>query len=57
MRKAAVLSVLLLLALVVTQALAPQPAPLTRHVNNVDPTCGGHLPCYATIQAVLEAML
>jgi len=25
------------------------------YVNNTDPTCGGHSPCYATIQAAVDA--
>jgi pectin methylesterase-like acyl-CoA thioesterase len=25
------------------------------HVNRTDPTCGGKSPCYATIQAALDA--
>ena len=39
--------------------LGPAPAsaqpPLTRYVSHADPTCAGHTPCYATIQAAVTA--
>ena len=57
MRKAAVFSVLFLLALSATQVLSPQPPPFTRYVNRTDPTCQGRGPCYATIQAAIDAVL
>src|SRR5712692_6862130 len=28
-----------------------------RYVSNTDPTCGGHVPCYTTIQAAVTAAL
>src|SRR5215813_11138564 len=36
------------------QALAAQPATIL-YVNRTDPTCGGHSPCYTTIQAAVNA--
>src|SRR5262249_60579237 len=30
---------------------------ITRYVNPTDPTCGGQAPCYATIQAAVNAAL
>ncbi|MBI1848316.1 MAG: right-handed parallel beta-helix repeat-containing protein [Candidatus Rokubacteria bacterium] len=33
----------------------PAVAATTRYVSNTDPTCGGHAPCYATIQAGVSA--
>src|SRR5213593_5011149 len=29
----------------------------TRYVSNTDPVCGGHAPCYTTIQAAVTAAL
>src|SRR5215813_2394115 len=30
---------------------------ITRYVSSTDPTCGGHAPCYTTIQAAVNAVL
>ena len=41
--------------------LNPRPASMqsgsTRYVHRTDPTCGGHAPCYQTIQAAVNAAL
>ncbi len=57
MRKRIELGALALLALIVIASPAFQQGPLTRYVNNTDPTCGGHTPCYTTLQAAVDAVL
>src|SRR5262249_46351089 len=44
-----------LLALLCLPAVASAQSPVTRYVSPTDPTCGGHTPCYATIQAAVTA--
>lgn len=56
MRTMAVFSVFFTLVLLAPSILSPQPSPLIRYVNRTDPTCGGHLPCYTTIQAAVDAV-
>jgi parallel beta-helix repeat protein len=46
----AVLALLLLVP-----ALASAQSPVIRYVDPADPTCGGHSPCYSTIQAAVTA--
>ena len=48
------LAVLVLTLLLAPASSAPQ-APLTLWVSSGDPACGGHTPCYATIQAAIDA--
>jgi Right handed beta helix region/Putative metal-binding motif len=55
MRNTAWLSVLSIFTLLLVQTLFSQPAGLLRFVNNTDSTCQGHAPCYATIQAAVDA--
>ena len=50
----------LFLAVVIPAALlvprsSSQQGGVIRYVNNADPTCGGLTPCYATIQAAVNA--
>jgi len=53
---APVLGVALLALFVRPDSASMQPGP-TRYVNRVDPTCGGHAPCYTTIQSAVNAAL
>src|SRR3989442_9861399 len=56
MRKVVGLFVLMALALLVVPALFSQQAAIARYVSNTAPTCQGHLPCYSTIQAAVNAV-
>jgi RHS repeat-associated protein len=51
-----ILALAIALALAVPAAVA-QAQGITRYVNPTDPTCGGHAPCYTTIQAAVNAVL
>jgi len=51
------LLILPLLAASFTPSNTSVPAGSTRYVSNTDPTCGGHAPCYTTIQAAVSAAL
>jgi len=51
------LLILPLLAASFTPSSTSVPAGSTRYVSNTDPTCGGHAPCYTTIQAAVSAAL
>src|SRR2546427_9753155 len=51
------LLILPLLAASFTPLSTSVPAGSTRYVSNTDPTCGGHAPCYTTIQAAVSAAL
>lgn len=54
-------ALLLILLALLALLLKPDPAAVqggpTRYVNRGDPTCGGHTPCYPTIQAAVNAVL
>ncbi len=45
-----------LLAVLAASGPAAAQTGITRYVNRTDPTCGGHSPCYATIQAAVNAV-
>jgi len=45
-----------LLAVLVASGPAAAQTGITRYVNRTDPTCGGRSPCYATIQAAVNAV-
>ena len=56
MRKTMEICALALLALLWAVSPAFQQGPTTRYVNKTDPTCGGHTPCYTTLQAAVDAV-
>jgi hypothetical protein len=45
-----------LLAMLMATGPAAAQTGITRYVNHTDATCGGHTPCYATIQAAVNAV-
>jgi RHS repeat-associated protein len=57
MRKIALLSELLLSALLLASSAFSQQLGRTLYVSNTAPACGGKSPCYATIQAAVNAAL
>lgn len=48
-------SLLVLQALIVPPPIPAQQQPITLYVNRTDPNCGGHSPCFSTIQAAVTA--
>ena len=48
-------SLLVLQAFIVPPPIPAQQQPTTLYVNRTDPTCGGHSPCFSTIQAAINA--
>lgn len=55
MRKVLGLSTLSLCFILLVQSLFSQAAGTVRYVSNTSPTCNGQSPCYATIQAAVNA--
>jgi RHS repeat-associated protein len=51
------LSSLVVSVALLATATVSHPQGSTRYVNGTDPTCQGHTPCYATIQAAVSAAL
>jgi pectin methylesterase-like acyl-CoA thioesterase len=43
-------------AVLTVPKLFAQSGGMVRYVNNPDPTCRGHAPCYSTIQAAVDAV-
>jgi pectin methylesterase-like acyl-CoA thioesterase len=48
-------SLLVLQALILPLPISAQQQSTTLYVNRTDPTCGGHSPCFSTIQAAVTA--
>ena len=48
-------SLLVLQAFIVPPPISAQQQSTTLYVNRADPTCGGHSPCFSTIQAAINA--
>jgi RHS repeat-associated protein len=57
LRKIVGLFALLVLGLILVPALSSPQSGNTLYVNNTDPTCNGHSPCFSTIQAAVNAAL
>lgn len=55
MKRVGTIFALLVLALLGLPAATTPRSPVTRFVNNLDPRCAGHSPCYHSIQAAINA--